>query len=413
MGNHSTDSFLELVELASTQTSLAERLSRMCATTAEVAHVDVCSVYVREPGPRHDQLVLRGNIGFPASAVDTTRLRLGEGLTGTVAQRLRPISAAVAGDDRRYKHIDGIGEESFPAYLGVPILDGPRACGVLVFQRRRAHAFSDVDVTIATALAAPFALAIATRPAQESGGRAARLRGLPLVGGAALGRVVAVPTLSALDNVIPGKPSASAVSDGLDQLERTLDRARRRLRRCDDREVERALENMAVVLADHRFRDRLQQQVSEFGWLGGLTNTARDYARVRYMVGGDADMKTMLAERAHEIESLCVLLHAHISQRRLLRKGCIVIASHLGAFVTLTAASRDAAAIASTGDVPAHAAAIARASNIPVVANVEGLFTWSKPGDLVIVDGDGGAVEINPATTTVAQFRKRTRATTK
>jgi len=47
------------------------------------------------------------------------------------------------------------------------------------------------------------------------------------------------------------------------------------------------------------------------------------------------------------------------------------------------------------------------------VANVDGLFTWSKPGDLAIVDGDGGSVEINPATNTVAQFRKHTRGATK
>ncbi len=408
-GNQNLDGFLQLVEIASTGTALDARLARMCATAAQVAEVDVVSIYVREHGLDSDVLILRGNVGFPASAVGTTRLRVGEGLTGTVAQRLRPISAAVAGADRRYKHIDGIGEESFPSYLGVPVLDGPRASGVLVLQRRTSEGFDDKAVAIASALAAPFALAISKRVVPEASPRAARLRGLPVVPGAALGRAIALPTLAALDNVIPGTTSATAVTEGLTQLERTLERARKALSNCADRTVDRALQNLELVLGDRRFRDRLEDQVGQLGWLAGLTNTARDYARVRYMVSGDGDMGSLLEERAQEIEALCVLLHAHVSQRRLMRKGCIVLANRLGAFVALTAASRDAAAIATTQEVPPAAAAIAQASGIPVVANVQGLFTWSKPGDLVIVDGDGGAVDINPGTNAVAQFRKRSK----
>lgn len=408
-GNHSLDGLLQLVELATSTDSLGQRLARMCATAAALTEVEVVSVYVRERSTRNDVLVLRGNIGFATSAIDATRLEVGEGLTGAVAQRVRPISAAVADRDHRYKHIDGIGEESFPSYLGIPILDGPEACGVLVFQRRAPGAFSDAFTARATALAAPFALAIAKTATPDTSRRSARLRGIPLVAGAALGRTIALPTLAALDNVIPGKATVTAVLEGLEHLELTLHRARTRLAACANRAVDRALQNLELVLGDRRFRERLQQEVAAFGLLAGLTNTARDYARVRYLVSGGADMSALLSERAQEVEALCVLLHAHVGQRTLLQRGCVVVANRLGAFVALTAASREAAAIVTSHDV-AHdsaAAAIATASDIPVVSSVQGLFSWSRPGDLVMVDGDGGSVDINPATEAVAEFRKR------
>ena len=78
---------------------------------------------------------MHGNVGFPPDVIGRVELGMYDGLTGVVAERRRPVTVAVAQAEDRYKHVDGIGEEHFPAYLGVPLLHRDDVVGVLVLQR--------------------------------------------------------------------------------------------------------------------------------------------------------------------------------------------------------------------------------------------------------------------------------------
>jgi phosphoenolpyruvate-protein kinase (PTS system EI component) len=44
---------------------------------------------------------------------------------------------------------------------------------------------------------------------------------------------------------------------------------------------------------------------------------------------------------------------------------------------------------------------------VPLVASVAGVFAWVHPGDLLVVDADGGSVRVNPEATQVARFRNQ------
>jgi hypothetical protein len=131
----------------------------MCDELAAIAGVDIASVYVREA----DRLVMRGNHGFAATAIGTT-LAIGEGITGLVAECMRPVSAAHAAAEVAYRHIPGLGEERFPVFAGVPLISGGQVIGVLVLQRS-SRPFATDEVTLATALGAPVTLAIERRNA--------------------------------------------------------------------------------------------------------------------------------------------------------------------------------------------------------------------------------------------------------
>src|SRR5262245_19684085 len=91
-GNHSLDGIYRLIEIAERQEPLEDVLTAMCAVVANVAEADVSSVYVREAPADSVVLTMRGNVGFPAGAVGSVRLRPGEGITGFVAERGRPVS---------------------------------------------------------------------------------------------------------------------------------------------------------------------------------------------------------------------------------------------------------------------------------------------------------------------------------
>jgi len=409
--DRSVDGIMRLIEVAGQDRPLEVLLAEMCPHIAAIAAADVVSVYVRELGPAGDTLVMRGNVGFPPSAVGTVSLKMGEGITGLVAECMRPVSVAVAAGEASYKHVPGLGEERFPGFLGIPLLGAGRVVGVLVAQRRRTESFTAGELALATALGAPIVLAIesarrrlADRAADRGRGRSARLAGVPLVGGTAMGRIAVMPTLTGL----PEHEGAVDLGAALESLRGDLERATRRLRNEQDPEIRRAVSNLELALVDQRFRERLLSGIAPAG-VASLRAVAKEYARVPYRVPvRDGTIEPALAERAREIEDLCVLLWAAATRAPLLPPGGVWVGERIGAFVALCAVARGAAALVSDGVVEdGPGVAIARAGGVPVLTQVDGLYAWVRPGDLVVVDADAGTLRVNPATASVESFRKQ------
>jgi phosphotransferase system enzyme I (PtsP) len=416
-GDRRLDGILRLIDEAGRPRPLGDVLASLCAAIAEIARAPVVSVYVLE-----DQtLVLRGNVGFPESAVGQVQLRLGEGLTGFVAECLRPVSVAIGRHDERYKHVPGIGEERFPSYLGVPILSGGGPVGVLVVQRREARALAPAEVALATALAAPVGYAIerarvrAEADARDrmppQAARTAKLDGRALARGLALGRAHVVPALDGVvDTGVPRSHArpGHAVALALASLARELGRARTDIEPAiAGTEALIRLRALSLLLQDLRFRDLAMAACAEHGIGRGLAQVAREYARAPYRLAGDTD--GWLTERSREIEDLCMLVGARVIGRLVPENGSVVVAERLTGLLALAAVARRAVAVAVTGsgEESSLGAEVARAARLPVVAEVAGLFAWARPEDRMLVDGDDGIVRVNPPATQVARFRAR------
>lgn len=365
----------------------------MCDELAGIAGVDIASVYVRD----EDRLVMRGNHGFAPTALGTTLL-VGEGITGLVAECMRPVSAAHAAAETAYKAVPGLGEDRFPVFVGVPLIGAGSVIGVLVLQRRT-RPFAIDEVTLATALGAPVTLAIERRIA--SAVRTARLTGLPHVPGLVLGRAGVVPTTTALGAAeaatdAEGRSAAvAAIEKSLGRLRDDLSRAMKRLAEAAAPAVGAALDRFAMAMLDARLRERL---LASAGQADGLRSVAKEYARAPYKLGTVSES----AEYVADIEELCVLL----SDPKSLRPGAIWIADRIHSFVAIAAVSRGAAALVASDAVSPAAIAIARAAGIPVVSDVPGLFGWARPGDLLAVDGTDGTVLIHPPATDIEALRR-------
>ncbi|HEY0194859.1 MAG TPA: GAF domain-containing protein [Kofleriaceae bacterium] len=397
-GNRGVDGILRLIELAGQDGPLEHTLSAMCVELAAIAGVDIASVYVREG----DRLVMRGNHGFPASAIGAVALAVGEGITGLVAECMRPVSADHAAAESAYRHVPGLGEEKFPVFAGIPLIAGGAVLGVLVLQRG-AGSFATGEVTLATALGAPVMLAIERKLA--SAVRSARLSGTGHVGGAALGRAAVVPTTTALSHAMAPLDLERAMG----RLRDDLGRAMKRLAKAEvsaqsvegaaaqSPAVGAALDRFALALCDARLKERLVDALDA----GGLRSVAREYARTPYrlgMAGDDAEQPSAAAE----IEELCVLL----GDARSLKPGAVWIADRIGAFVAIAAVARGASALVATDAISPAAIAIARAAHLPAVSDVSGLFGWVRPDDLLAVEADAGTVLVHPAPTDIERFKR-------
>jgi phosphoenolpyruvate-protein kinase (PTS system EI component) len=246
----------------------------------------------------------------------------------------------------------------------------------------------------------------------------ARLRGTCLAGGAAMGRAVVLPTLAALARSdaaagAAGAPAATtttaaACDETLDRLAADLAKAARACGPAAARE----LATLSLVLEDRRFRNRLAQACAAASPLKALVDLGREYARVPFRAAGsDAASAELLAERAAEVEDLCVIAYAALSGRPLVHAGAVVVAERLGGFLALHALARGASAFVVDGDAPEGAAGVSlvRAAGVPLLGSVAGVFSWVHPDDLLVVDADAACVRVNPPATTVARFRKTER----
>jgi phosphotransferase system, enzyme I, PtsP len=402
------DGILRLLEAAAEPGPLSKVLQRMCRHAQTIAHADVVSVYVREQSDDGDHLVLRANVGFPEAAIGKVRLALGEGITGTAAEVMRPISASIAQEDEHYKHVPELGEERFPSLLAIPLMVRASVAGVLVMQRTEAAAFAETEVALGTALATTFSHALEHRgDASRAPSRSARLHGRKVIAGTALGRAQMLGTLEALRPRRPGAPTESEL-----HIDRAFEDVANILRKAERRVVadmppmgRGQLESLLLMLDDQRLRTIASERCTKHGMAAGLKQVAREYAVATY-VSGAAD--PLLEQRAIEVENLCFLLATTANGLPLPSQGeVLVVAERLTAIAALTVVGGRASAVVASGPLQDDSLGVivARAAGIPVLANIPGLFAWVRPDDTLLVDCGAEILRVNPPATTIARYR--------
>lgn len=431
-GEARLDAMLELAEEASRPAPLAEVLQSLCGRIAQVLSVDVCSVYLRElvEGPKSRRvagdLVLRATSGYSPDAVGRVRMRVGEGLTGFSVECLRPVSVARASTDARNKPFAGMDEERYPSLCAVPLVDGGRAVGALVVQRRQPRAFGSREIVLIASMAPPLLFALERARLRERERMAelsaaapstpharvheVTLRGQPAAPGRALG------TIAVKRHHQPhGPEAAGSVADERARLGQALAEAADEMTKLVswamswgplDRATMASLVSPArFVLDDARLRGRMREQVD-----GGASaeaaveRTMREYARVLSSSG-----ERLLADRALEVEALGLRVLNRLGAPALrMPPGSVLAAGRLTVCDAIELrAGHAAGAVLSAPAAASPGLAVAVALCLPVVSGVSELFRWVSDGDRVLVDGDGGALTVNPSGVDVAAHRKR------
>jgi uroporphyrinogen-III synthase len=104
---------------------------------------DSCFIYVLED----NQLVLRGSKNPHPDFIDHLGLKLGQGITGWVAEHLEPVSiSSGALRDPRFEMFRDLPEDTFEAFLSVPILARGGLVGVINVQHRQPHHYTPWEV---------------------------------------------------------------------------------------------------------------------------------------------------------------------------------------------------------------------------------------------------------------------------
>src|SRR5689334_448065 len=124
----------EIANLATEGGKPADTLTNVVGLIAKRFRSDVCSAYLLEPD--RSNVVLAATVGLHPSCIGTLRMPLHEGLTGLVAEQVKPVAVDDVRNHPRFKYFREAGEDEFHSFLGVPLVDRGVLQGVLVVQTR-------------------------------------------------------------------------------------------------------------------------------------------------------------------------------------------------------------------------------------------------------------------------------------
>ncbi len=129
--------------------SLHQDLNQIVEFATAVVKCDSCFVYVRE----EDELVLRASKNPHEEVIDRLKLRLGQGITGWVAEHREPVAIAHnASQDVRFKFFNELPEDAYEAFLSVPILSRGRVVGVINLQHREPHTYTRRQIRLVSTI---------------------------------------------------------------------------------------------------------------------------------------------------------------------------------------------------------------------------------------------------------------------
>jgi starch phosphorylase len=138
----------EIADLAAEGGQPAETLMNVVALIAKRFRTDVCSAYLLEPDRAN--LVLAATVGLRRECIGSLRMAVHEGLTGLVAELVRPVAVEQVKNHPRFKYFRDAGEDAYQSFLGVPLIDRGVLQGVLVVQTIEARVFSEDEIRMLT-----------------------------------------------------------------------------------------------------------------------------------------------------------------------------------------------------------------------------------------------------------------------
>jgi phosphotransferase system enzyme I (PtsP) len=382
-----------------------KRLDMVVRIIAGSMVAEVCSIYLRSGT---GDLELFATEGLSRDAVHVTKLRPGEGLVGEVMRQGRPVNLSDAPSHPAFVYRPETGEDPYHGFLGVPLLRGGRAIGVLVVQNRTERSYGEDEVEdlqiIAMVLAEMVAVGEASHGDQALKGvdlapnKPDRLKGARLAEGLAYGdavlheRPVAAGELLSEDAAAEEIRLKAAVKALQSQIDAMMDGQHGLVGASFE-----VLETYRMFAHDRGWNRSLEEAVR-----GGLTAEAaveRVRSEHRARLGQARD--PYLRERLHDLEDLNDRLLRHLSGdgdgKRTLPNNAILIARNLGPADLLEYDRKKLRGILlEEGSTASHAAIIARALDIPCVGRLSDLRDKISEGDKVIVDAENGEAYLRP-----------------
>jgi phosphotransferase system enzyme I (PtsP) len=403
-----------LHEIMAKRGSAQAKLDRVVDLIAEAMKSEVCSIYLL----RDNALELYATHGLRPEAVHVTKLAMGQGLVGTIAEEGRILNLAEATTHPEFVYRPETGEERYHSFAGVPIVRLESPIGVLCVQHADPRRYDDVEIealqTVAMAVSEMIAAArlVDGSKAGTAHKGPLRLSGLRLVAGMAKGYAVFHQPRVVIEHTVAEDVEAerTRVYSAFRRMREQIDTMTREAEFGATGEHAEILETYRMFAYDEGWSRRINEAIDS-----GLTAEAaieRVQQRTRARMREIDD--PLLQERMHDLEDLSNRLLRIVSGRMGtaaqtgLSRDTILIARNLGPAELLEYDRRRLKAVLlEEGSLTAHMTIVARAMGVPVVGRLTDIRHSVNDGEQILVDGDNGSVIIRPNRSLASTFEHR------
>jgi phosphotransferase system enzyme I (PtsP) len=395
--------------------SAQSKLDRVVDLIAEAMGSDVCSIYLL----RDNNLELFATHGLRTEAVHVTRLRMGEGLVGTIAAEGRILNLAEAAQHPGFAYRPETGEDRFHSFAGVPIVRLESPIGVLAVQNQEPRRYEDVEIealqTVAMVLSEMIGAARLVDGARRSRIRSAgplRLSGLKLVAGMAKGEAVFHEPRVVVEHTVAEDIEAERerVYGAFRKMREQIDNMARDAEFGTSAEHKEILETYRMFAYDEGWSRRINSAIDSGLTAEAAIERVQQRTRARMLEIDDP----LLQERMHDLEDLSGRLLRIVSGRMGtaaqtgLTRDTVLIARNLGPADLLEYDKRRLKAVLlEEGSLTSHMTIVARAIGVPVIGRLQDIRHSVEEGETILVDGDNGSIIIRPNRALTTGFEHR------
>lgn len=410
----------KLREVMAEQTSAQSRLDKIVVLIAANMVAEVCSVYVLQGGA---VLELFASQGLRREAVHQTRLKVGEGLVGMIAEQAIGLNLTEAESHPHFKYLPETGEELYHSFLGVPITRGGGVIGVLVVQNKTRRLYTEEEeealqttsMVLAEVLAASgFLEASRTTLVGTAQLHTQAMVGEGLAEGIALGLVVLHEPRVRIQNMIAENipDELKRIESGILELRRQVEDLLEGSEALSSNDSSDVLETIRMFAHDKGWLARLKEAVQNGLTAEAAVDRVQNDNRARMVRTPDP----YLRERMHDLDDLSNRLLRHLTgavataQRTDLPANSIILARNMGPAELLDYdRSKLRGVILEEGGKTSHVAIVARALGIPAIGQAEGIINLVDEGTALVMDGGAGDIFIRPSAELEKSYAEKVR----
>jgi uroporphyrinogen-III synthase len=150
--------------------SLDEMRGEIVGLAAQSTQCDACLVYLAEN--ETGEFVLRASQVPHAADLGVLRMKMGEGVTGWVAEHQSAVALAEnAAADPRFKIFPALIEDTYEAFLSVPVVTKGKAIGVINVHHRERHPHTPDEIATISFIGEQMGTAIGKSLLEEENAR--------------------------------------------------------------------------------------------------------------------------------------------------------------------------------------------------------------------------------------------------
>ena len=168
----------QISNIVSSNLSLEKMLEELIELAVDVTSCDACLVYLLDHAS--NEIVLRASQLEHPGEIGNIRMKIGEGITGWVALHKSVVALdSDASADVRFKTFQALPEDTYQAFLSVPLVSDGELTGVINVHHKAAHTHTPEEVALVSFIGEQMGGAIAkSRLAERSQSAVRRMEAL-------------------------------------------------------------------------------------------------------------------------------------------------------------------------------------------------------------------------------------------